>query len=67
MHLEMDFTVEVLTFGFWPSYGFCEINLPLDLVKSIEIFKKFYSMKTEHRKLEWIYSAIMKSLMVIIN
>ncbi|KAI4349627.1 hypothetical protein L6164_010192 [Bauhinia variegata] len=52
----IDLTVTVLTTGFWPSYKSFDLNLPIEMVKCVEVFKGFYETKTKHRKLTWIYS-----------
>ncbi|WZZ84119.1 hypothetical protein YC2023_104691 [Brassica napus] len=52
----VDFTVTVLTTGFWPSYKTSDLNLPLEMVNCIESFKAHYEIKTKHRRLMWIYS-----------
>ena len=52
----IDLSVTVLTTGFWPSYKSSDLNLPLEMVKCVEVFKGFYETKTKHRKLTWIYS-----------
>ncbi|XP_078444946.1 cullin-1 [Wolffia australiana] len=52
----IDLTVTVLTTGFWPSYKSFDLNLPVEMVNSVEVFKEFYQTKTKHRKLTWIYS-----------
>ncbi|KAL3819937.1 hypothetical protein ACJIZ3_005842 [Penstemon smallii] len=54
--LGMDLTVTVLTTGFWPVYKSSDLNLPAEMVKCVEVFKKFYQTKTKSRKLTWIYS-----------
>ncbi|PWA75625.1 cullin 1 [Artemisia annua] len=52
----IDFTVTVLTTGFWPSYKSSDLCLPAEMVKWVEVFMEFYHTKTKHRKLTWIYS-----------
>ncbi|XP_041016781.1 cullin-1 [Juglans microcarpa x Juglans regia] len=52
----LDLTVTVLTTGFWPSYKSCDLSLPQEMVRCVEVFKEFYETKTKHRKLTWIYS-----------
>ncbi|XP_016432694.2 cullin-1 [Nicotiana tabacum] len=52
----IDTTVTVLTTGFWPSYKSCDLNLPVEMAKGVESFKEFYTKKTKHRKLTWIFS-----------
>jgi len=51
----VDVSVTVLTTGFWPTYKFVELALPVEMVQGVEVFKKFYETKTKHRKLTWIY------------
>lgn len=53
---QLDLSVTVLTTGFWPTYKFVELNLPEEMIQSVDIFKEFYELKTKHRKLTWIYS-----------
>ncbi|KAJ1283771.1 hypothetical protein BS78_03G152000 [Paspalum vaginatum] len=48
--------VQVLTTGHWPSYKTADINLPSEMVKYVETFSQFYHSRTNHRKLNWIYS-----------
>nr|ACS69068.1 CULLIN1-like protein 1 [Lilium longiflorum] len=55
-HPGIDLTVTVLTTGFWPSYKSFDLNLPVEMVKCVEVFRDFYQTKTKHRKLTWIYS-----------
>ncbi|XP_031105658.1 cullin-1-like isoform X2 [Ipomoea triloba] len=52
----IDLTVTVLTTRFWPSYKSFDLNLPVEMVKCVEVFRDFYQTKTKHRKLTWIYS-----------
>ncbi|XLR55653.1 hypothetical protein S83_006325 [Arachis hypogaea] len=52
----IDLTVTVLTTGFWPSYKSSDLNLPVEMLKCVEVFKEFYETKTKHRKLTWIHS-----------
>ncbi|AEE31948.1 Cullin family protein [Arabidopsis thaliana] len=54
--LGIDFTVTVLTTGFWPSYKTTDLNLPTEMVNCVEAFKVFYGTKTNSRRLSWIYS-----------
>ncbi|KAI3983720.1 hypothetical protein MKX01_001124 [Papaver californicum] len=55
-HPGIDLTVTVLTTGFWPSYKSLDLNLPVEMVKCVEVFKEFYQTKTKHTKLTWQYS-----------
>ena len=53
---KVDFTVTVLTTGFWPTYKFMELALPQEMVSCVTTFKDFYEARTMHRKLTWIYA-----------
>jgi len=55
-HPGIELAVTVLTTGFWPSYKSFDLNLPVEMVKCVEVFKEFYQTQTKHRKLTWIYS-----------
>merc|ERR1719413_34055 len=52
----IDFTVTVLTTGFWPSYQVQDANLCPEMQKSIQVFHNFYNGRTQHRRLQWIHS-----------
>ncbi|XP_046853784.1 cullin-4A-like [Xenia sp. Carnegie-2017] len=49
----IDMVVNILTFGFWPTYTPVEINLPTEMLRYQETFKKFYLAKHSGRKLLW--------------
>ncbi|XP_054712277.1 cullin-4A-like [Uloborus diversus] len=49
----IDMTVSVLTMGYWPTYPPIEVQMPPDMIKYQEIFKKFYLGKHSGRKLLW--------------
>jgi len=51
--LDIDFSVNVLTQGFWPTYVPVEVNLPDEMQKCQENFKQFYMSKHTGRKLQW--------------
>ena len=53
---KVDFSVTVLTTGFWPTYKFMELRLPQEMVDCVTTFKDFYEGRTMHRKLTWIYA-----------
>merc|ERR1719221_1643434 len=52
----IDFGVQVLTTGFWPSYQVQDANLNPQMQKAIQVFHNFYNGKTQHRRLQWIHS-----------
>lgn len=54
--LGIDFSVTVLTTGFWPTYKATDLALPQEMVHGVELFKDFYEDKSKHRKLSWIYT-----------
>ncbi|GLD93367.1 hypothetical protein PINS_up001959 [Pythium insidiosum] len=53
---KIDFSVQVLTTGYWPSYKVLEITMPPQMVKCMNLFKVYYDSKTSHRRLQWIHS-----------
>ena len=52
----VDVSVTVLTTGYWPTYKTTELNLPAEMLKSVEVFKEHYEAETKHRKLTWVYT-----------
>merc|ERR1712029_1174947 len=50
---KIDLTVNVLSMAYWPTYQPMEVNIPGELSKYQEIFKKFYHGKYSGRKLQW--------------
>ena len=59
---DFDFSVLVLTTGFWPTYLPMESKLPVEFTNSLGVFEKYYQGKTDHRKLSWIHSLGMVSI-----
>jgi len=51
----IDFTVTVLTTGFWPSYTVQEAHLCPEMQKAIQVFHNYYNGRTQHRRLQWIH------------
>ena len=49
----IDLTVNVLSMAYWPTYQPMEVNIPGEMSKYQEIFKKFYHGKYSGRKLQW--------------
>jgi len=54
--LPVDFSVQTLTSGFWPTYPMDECKLPRVLGMCCETFKVYYNTKTNNRKLMWIHN-----------
>lgn len=53
---KLDFSVQVLTTGFWPTYKSPEISLTPEMTKCIEVFKEWHDNKHQKRKLGWVFS-----------
>jgi hypothetical protein len=47
MNLPIEFTVQTLTSGFWPTYAMDECKLPTQLSRCCETFKAYYNTKTK--------------------
>ncbi|KAI9911882.1 hypothetical protein PsorP6_009299 [Peronosclerospora sorghi] len=54
--LTLEFSVQVLTTGYWPSYRILEVTMPPVLVRCMNLFKVYYDSKTSHRRLQWVHS-----------
>jgi len=52
----LEFSVQVLTIGHWPTYKVLDINIPPIMQRSVQVFKDFYEQETTHRRLQWSYS-----------
>lgn len=50
---KLDLTVNVLSMAYWPTYQPMEVNIPGEMARYQEIFKKFYHAKYSGRKLQW--------------
>lgn len=48
-----DFCINVLTSSYWPTYKSYDINLPAELIKTQQIFQRFYVTNHSGRKLLW--------------
>jgi cullin 1 len=52
----MDFSVTVLTTGFWPTYHVHNnVTLHTTMQKAITVFQNFYNGQTQHRRLQWVH------------
>eukprot|EP00298_Acanthocystis_sp_HF-20_P013093 c20204_g1_i1.p1 GENE.c20204_g1_i1~~c20204_g1_i1.p1 ORF type:complete len:745 (+),score=218.02 c20204_g1_i1:55-2289(+) len=52
----VDFSVQVLTAGYWPTYPATDYLLGPELSVCIDAFKDFYSSTTRHRTLKWVHN-----------
>lgn len=53
---KLDFSVQVLTTGFWPTYKSPEVALTPEMAKCMEVFKEWHDNKHAKRKLSWMFS-----------
>jgi cullin 1 len=53
---KLDFSVQVLTTGFWPTYKSPAIALTPQMSKCMDIFKDWHDQKHQKRKLIWVFS-----------
>jgi len=49
----LDLSVSVLMTGFWPTVTSPVCNLPAEVLRACEVFKKFYLSKHNGRRLNW--------------
>ncbi len=53
---KIDFGVQVLTTGFWPTYPTPEVAIPGEMTECLDIFKDWHNKKHQQRKLSWVFS-----------
>lgn len=53
---KLDFSVQVLTTGFWPTYKSPDIALTPEMTKCMGVFKEWHDKKHQKRKLTWMFS-----------
>lgn len=58
----VEFSVQTLTTGFWPSYPIDELQLPPVLQNCLDSFRVYYDSRTNNRKLRWIHDLGIVSL-----
>lgn len=51
---KIDFSVQVLTTGFWPSYKSPEISLTDEMQSCMNVFKEWHEQQHQKRKLHWV-------------
>uniref|UniRef100_I2CQT5 Cullin 1 n=2 Tax=Nannochloropsis gaditana TaxID=72520 RepID=I2CQT5_NANGC len=51
-----DFSVKVLTTGYWPSYTQLDVRLPDEMLRCTQAFKAWYDLKNSRRRLAWQHS-----------
>lgn len=55
-NLDIDFSPQVLTTGFWPAFKIDTITLPPEMNDCLKVFKEFYDSRTQSRLLKWVHS-----------
>lgn len=63
----IDFSVTVLTTGFWPNYQVLDANLCPEMQKAILVFQNYYNGRTQHRRLQWLHSLGQASVSAKLN
>ncbi|CAO4367556.1 unnamed protein product [Caenorhabditis nigoni] len=53
---KIEFGIQVLSTGSWPSFPLINLSLPQDLTTTVEGFSEFYSKKFSGRKLSWVHT-----------
>lgn len=51
---KLDFTVQVLTTGYWPTYRSPDVTLTEEMQKCLNVFKEWHDQKHQKRKLQWV-------------
>lgn len=54
--INLSFSPQILTTGFWPSYKSPEIVIPENMTKCLEMFKEWHDVTHTKRKLTWVHS-----------
>ncbi len=54
--IKLDFTVQVLSTGIWPTYKSPEVVLPNEMATCLSLFRDWYDNKHAERKLVWKHS-----------
>lgn len=50
----IEFGVQVLTTGFWPTYKSPEVTLTEGMAKCMNVFREWHEQKHQKRKLQWV-------------
>jgi len=53
---DIDFSVQVLTTGYWPNFRPVNLVFPSELNRCMNIFKEYYDRKYSKRRLSWMHS-----------
>lgn len=52
--IKMDFGVQVLTTGFWPTYKSPEVTLTDEMSECMKVFREWHEQEHQKRKLSWV-------------
>eukprot|EP00522_Entomoneis_paludosa_P012166 CAMPEP_0172446934 /NCGR_PEP_ID=MMETSP1065-20121228/6368_1 /TAXON_ID=265537 /ORGANISM="Amphiprora paludosa, Strain CCMP125" /LENGTH=759 /DNA_ID=CAMNT_0013198123 /DNA_START=126 /DNA_END=2405 /DNA_ORIENTATION=- len=52
--VKLDFGVQVLTTGFWPTYKSPEVSLTKEMSSCMEVFREWHDQEHQKRKLSWV-------------
>lgn len=52
----IDFSAQVLNYGFWPSCMNLDLTLPLEMNECVNIYTAWHKSRHEQRKISWTYS-----------
>jgi len=53
---KIDFSVQVLTTGFWPTYKNPEVAVTDEMTRVMGVFKEWHDQRHQKRKLNWIFA-----------
>eukprot|EP00978_Attheya_sp_CCMP212_P006941 scaffold16220_cov51-Attheya_sp.AAC.4 len=53
---KLDFSAQVLTNGFWPTYKSPEVALVPEMTQCMDVFKSWHDEKHAKRKITWVFS-----------
>jgi cullin 1 len=53
---KLDFSVQVLTTGYWPTFASIDAHLPPEIVQCTKVFKDYYDEKNSKRRVTWMWS-----------
>jgi cullin 1 len=53
----IDFSVQVLTMGWWPNFAKVSLALPRAMAGCQEAFEAYYASSKQHRRLQWVHAA----------
>lgn len=55
-NLGIDFSVQVLTTGYWPTYKSSSVAITDEMQKCIGVFMNWHDKRHQQRKLTWVYT-----------